>query len=641
VCGVAGAIGVLDADVLAAVRRASDAQSHRGPDADGFWASASSGPGVVLAHRRLSIIDLSADGTQPMIDPRSGVVLVYNGEVYNYRELRGELEAAGASFRTQTDTEVVIQAYLQWGPACVARLRGMFAFALFDPRERRLLLVRDRLGVKPIYVTRIRRPGGHLVLFASEVRALLATDLVERRLDPVGLQTYLWHGFPVGPGTLVRGIERLDAGTSLMIDVDALTETRSRYWSLPSARSAGSDTEELRAELDAAVGMRLVADVPLGIFLSGGIDSSAITALAARRNGQAIRTFSVGFEEAAFDESEYARAVAQSLGTDHVAIHLSQASFTSRLGDALGALDQPSFDAINTYFVSRAVREAGITVALAGTGGDELFGGYPSFAELPRAAQIARLAGVAPDAALRAIGAAISRATLGRAGAAPPQTRWAKLADMLTTRGRLLDLYQLSYGLFLPSFLRTLAPTLDWTGTHAGLPIARARDLAAAIDENPPLHAVSMLELASFTGERLLPDTDAASMAVSLEVRVPLLDHRVVETLAGVDPARRFEPLGRKQLLRDLALESLDPRLFERKKQGFELPIGGWIREELREEVDATFADRSACAAAGLDADAVARLWRAYLDGAPGIYWSRPWALFVLLWWCRRYGVSL
>jgi asparagine synthase (glutamine-hydrolysing) len=641
VCGIAGAIGMIDPDVLAGVRRASDAQTHRGPDAEGFWASTPAGPGVALAHRRLSIIDLSADGTQPMIDPRSGVVLVYNGEVYNYRELRAELEASGATFRTRTDTEVLIHAYLRWGPDSLTRLRGMFAFALFDPRQHRLLLVRDRLGVKPIYVARVRRPAGDVVLFASEVRALLATDLVERQLDPVGLQTYLWHGFPVGPGTLVRGVERLDAGTSLTIDVDGLREERRRYWSLPAARSASVDTEELRTELDAAVGMRLVADVPLGVFLSGGIDSSAITALAARRSGQAIRTFSVGFEEAAFDESGYARAVAQGLGTDHVAIHLSQASFTSRLGDALGALDQPSFDAINTYFVSRAVRDAGITVALAGTGGDELFGGYSSFAELPRAARIARIAGVAPQPLLRALGAAVARATLGRAGSAPPQTRWAKLADMLATRGRLLDLYQLSYGLFVPGFLGELAPGLDWRGTHAGLPLGRARELAADIAGSPPLHAVSMLELASFTGERLLPDTDAASMAASLEVRVPLLDHRVVETLAAVAPERRFEPLGRKQLLRDLALGSLDPSLFERKKQGFELPIGGWIREELREEVDAAFADRSGCAAAGLDADAVGKLWRAYQDGAPGIYWSRPWALFVLLWWCRRYRVSL
>lgn len=638
-CGIAGAIGLLDADVLGAVRRANDAQSHRGPDADGFWASADAGPGVALAHRRLAIIDLSADGVQPMHDAATGVVIVYNGEVYNYRELRRELEAAGAAFHTKTDTEVVIQAYLRWGAASLERLRGMFAFALYDPRERRVLLARDRLGVKPLYTARVRRPGGEVLLFASELRALLATDLAPRRLDPLGLQTYLWHGFPVGPGTLIRGVDRLDAGTSLAIDVDGLRETRKRWWSLPAARPPSGDVEELRAELDAAVGMRLIADVPLGVFLSGGIDSSAITALAARRSGQAIQTFSVGFEESQYDESEYARAVARGLDTKHVAIQLSQASFTNRLGDALGALDQPSFDAINTYFVSRAVREAGITVALAGTGGDELFGGYSSFAEVPKLARIARSAGIAPRALLDLVGAAATRAAFGSGGA--PQVRWAKLADMLATRGNLLDLYQLSYGLFVPAFLRDLAPGLDWSQTRAGLPLSRARELDAAIAGSPPLHAISMLELASFTGERLLPDTDATSMAVALEVRVPLLDHRVVETLAGVDPQRRFEPLGRKQLLRDLALNTLDPTLFDRKKQGFELPIGGWIREELRDEVDAAFADRGACAAAGLDANSVAKLWSAYKSGAPGIYWSRPWSLFVLLWWCRRYGVSL
>ena len=218
---------------------------------------------------------------------------------------------------------------------------------------------------------------------------------------------------------------------------------------------------------------------------------------------------------------------------------------------------------------------------------------------------------------------------------------WAKLGEMLGVRGRLLDLYQLSYALFLPGFLRQLAPGLDWSQTRTGLPLERADDLEAAIAGSPTLHAVSTLELASFIGERLLPDTDAASMAVSVEVRVPLLDHRVIETLAGIDPARRFGPLGRKQLLRDLALDQLDPRLFERPKQGFEFPIGGWIRQELRAEIDALLTDRAASASIGLDGDAVARLWRAYAAGAPGIYWSRPWSLFVLLWWCRRHGVSL
>ncbi|MCU0668642.1 MAG: asparagine synthase (glutamine-hydrolyzing) [Myxococcota bacterium] len=642
-CGIAGAIGALDATVIAAVRRASAAEAHRGPDAEGLWKSSDdSGPGVVLAHRRLSILDLSADGTQPMHDPKSGVVIVYNGEVYNFAALRRELEAGGASFHSKTDTEVLLHAYVRWGPEFVSRLRGMFGFALYDPRTRRLLIARDRLGIKPVYVARLRRPAGDLLFFASEVRALLATGLVEPRLDPIGLQTQLWHGFPVGPGTLVRGVRRLEAGTSLTIDLDDdLRETSHRYWTLPGASGASSDVSRLREELEASVRMRLVADVPLGVFLSGGIDSSAISALAMRGGDHAIRTFNVGFEESRYDESQHARAVARALGTEHQEIRLSQASFTGRLGDALAALDQPTFDAINTWFVSRAVRDAGITVALAGTGGDELFGGYASFRELPRLALLSRAAQLLPGSARRAIGAAITRGAFGRAGETPPQMAWAKLGEMLGARGRLLDLYQLSYALFLPGFLRQLAPGLEWSQTRAGLPLERADELDAAIAGSPTLHAVSMLELASFIGERLLPDTDAASMAVSLEVRVPLLDHRVVETLAGIDPARRFAPLGRKQLLRDLALADLDPKLFERPKQGFELPIGGWIRQELRAEIDALLTDRAACAAVGLDGDAVARLWRAYAAGAPGIYWSRPWSLFVLLWWCRRYGVAI
>ena len=642
-CGIAGAIGVLDDALVAGLRRANDAQVHRGPDAAGFWTSRDdAGPGVVLAHRRLSIIDLSADGTQPMCEPESGLVVAFNGEIYNFAELRRELEAGGAKFRSRTDTEVLLHGWLRWGDDLLGRLRGMFAFALFDPQRRRLVLARDRLGIKPLYLARVRRPRGEALLFASELRALLATGLVERRLDPVGLETYLWHGFAVGPGSIVRGVRRLDAGASISVDL-ATEERATRYWSLPAASpdGGGRAVDALRDELEAAVRMRLVADVPLGVFLSGGVDSSAVTALAARGAAQPIRTFNVAFEEARFDESQHARAVAERLGTEHREIRLSAASFAHRLDDALGALDQPTFDAVNTYFVSRAVREAGITVALAGTGGDELFGGYPSFRELPRLVRAARALRIAPAALPRALGAIAARAAFGRAGAVAPQMGWAKLGAMLGTGGDLLDLYQLSYALFLPSFQRALAPGLAWTDTRSGLPLDRAQRLAAAIDGAPTLHGVSTLELASFIGERLLPDTDTTSMAVSLEVRVPLLDHRVVEAAASVATHRRFEPLGRKQLLRDLALGALDPALFDRPKQGFELPIAAWMRGELRTEITSVFEDREACAAAGLDADAAARLWRAFVAGAPGLYWSRPWSLFALVWWCRRHGVSL
>jgi len=640
-CGIAGALGVLDASVIEAVRRSDARQAHRGPDAAGFWTSDTAGPGVVLAHRRLAILDLSPDGNQPMIDRATGTVIVFNGEIYNFAELRRALLAEGATFDSRSDTEVLLRAWIRWGDGCLGRLRGMFAFAVWEPRTRRLTLVRDRLGIKPLYVTRVRRPGGDVVLFASELRALLASGLVEPRLDETGVETFLWHGFVVGPGTLLHGVRRLEPGTWLSLALDGGAEREGRFWSLPAFDPGGGDRRAVAAELEEAVRLRLVADVPLGIFLSGGVDSSAVAALAVRSGGGSIRTFNVGFEEARFDESRHARAVAERLGTQHTEVRLSSDTFAAQLDAALRAIDQPTFDAINTYVVSRAVREAGITVALAGTGGDELFGGYPTFRELPLLARASRLLRPLPRAFVSAASRALARAKFGRSGAVPPQLRFAKLADLLLQEGRLLDLYQLSYALFTPAFLRELAPGLDWTRTRSGLPATRAEALDAAIAGSPALHAVSMLELASFVGERLLPDTDATSMAVALEVRVPLLDHRVVERLAAVELGERFEPLGRKRLLRELALGALDPALFERPKQGFELPIEEWLRTSLGARVDETMRDAEACRSVGLDPNVVGRLGRAYREGAPGIYWSRPWSLFVLLDWCRQHRVTL
>ena len=648
-CGIAGAVGTLDAAVIQGVRKASERERHRGPDAEGFFASAESGPGVAFAHRRLAIIDLSDDGMQPMSDAGGNVVVVYNGEIYNYRALRAELESQGVAFKSKSDTEVLLQAYLAWGDACLARLVGMFAFALFDRRRRRVLFARDRLGIKPLYIARVRRPGGDVVLFASELRALLASDLVERRLDPLALETYLWHGFVAGPQALARGVRRLEPGTALSLELDGLETRAWRFWSLPRYEPRSDDVEALDDALEDAVRIRLIADVPLGVFLSGGIDSSAISALATRCAPGQLRTFNVGFEEQGFDETEHARAVARHLGAAHTEVRLSQASFVARLDDAIGSLDQPSFDAINTYFVSRAVREAGITVALAGTGGDELFGGYPSFVDLPRIARASRLASLLPSGAVATLARALVRWKLGAPGAVEPQARWAKLPDALALRGELSQLYQLACGLFTPRFLRELAPDLDWSLTELGLDPERGAALAAAVAGAPPLHAVSWLELTSFVSERLLPDTDSASMAVSLEVRVPLLDHRVVERLAGMSEERRFRPLGRKQLLRDVGLRGLPAELFERPKRGFELPMRDWmtgsaassIGARLRERIDSVLSDREACTAAGLHGGTVERLWRAFKAGDPGLYWSRPWSLFALLDWCARERMSL
>lgn len=634
-CGIAGAIGLVDAGAIEAVGRAHAALVHRGPDDEGTWHDVRDARGVALAHRRLAIIDLSADGAQPMHDPNTGNVIVYNGEIYNFRSLRKQLEELGHVFRTRTDTEVLLKAHSEWGDDAAERLDGMFAYALWYAKERRTLLVRDRLGIKPLYLTR----SGSTVLFASEVRALLATRLVSRSLDPVALSTYLWNGFVVGPNTIIAGVELLPAGSMMSVLGSGEMGPLRQYWRHPASDVVSDDTTELSHRLEEAVRMRLVADVPLGIFLSGGVDSSVLAAVASRISGERVQTFNISFDEAEFDESFYAKRVAESIESEHHDIRLTEGDFASQLEDALAGIDQPTFDAINTYFVSRAVREAGLTVALSGAGGDELFGGYASFRDLPFAMKWSRRASTAPETWLRAGASIVARAKAGRPGEVKPQTRWAKLGDALATRGDVLKMYQVSYGLFTQEFLGELSHASQ--EVEYGLPTARAQELKDDVSRCRPLGAISRLEQALFLGERLLRDTDAASMAVSLEVRVPLLDHRIIEALEGLQEASRFAPVGKKRLLRELGLKGIEPSLFDRPKSGFVLPLEQWSRRRLKDAIDSTFADAQLITAVGLQPEAVGRLWRSYQAGSPGLYWSRVWSLFILLNWCRDHRVIL
>jgi asparagine synthase (glutamine-hydrolysing) len=421
-----------------------------------------------------------------------------------------------------------------------------------------------------------------------------------------------------------------------------------RYWSLRSSPRRRTDVAEVQQELARTVGMQLVADVPLGVFLSGGVDSSAVAALASEAAPGAVHTFSIGFEGAAraYDETGYAQQVADALHSRHTRWVLSEQTFRDQLPDAFTAIDQPTFDGINTYFVSRAARNAGMTVALAGTGGDEVFGGYRSFVEIPR---LVRAAAWLPSG--RAWNGA---ATLGarlahhvfwdRLKAATPQTRWGKLADVARAGTDVLGLYQVCYALFTRETQEALADRAvrEAQARQAhGLPGAVAAAWRQRIAGSELRQAVSALELSSFAGERLLRDTDAASMAVALEVRVPLLDHVLAETVAGIDPARRFSPPGRKQLLREAALARLDPAIFDRPKSGFVLPIDAWARQSLQPRMEATFADAALAARVGLHPEAVRTLWRSFLAGRPGLYWSRIWAIYVLLSWCQTHDLAL
>lgn len=644
-CGIGGIIGRVGEPNRRALERMSHAMHHRGPDAHGTWESPpdESGRGVLLAHRRLSILDLTPAGAQPMVEPTTGDALVFNGEIYNYAALRERLRATGESIASTGDTAVLARALARHGSEALPWLRGMFAFAFWDREDRTLLLARDPLGIKPLYFARNPDPEGEWSFaFASEVRALLASGLLGKpKLNPAAVASVVWNGFVVGPDTAVQGVELMPAGRMLQLDARGADRIARDFWSLPPPSAPSLGEADVATVLEEGLGLHLSSDVPLAVFLSAGVDSSAVANLAQKASRDPIHTFTLAFEEQELNEGPFARRIAEAIGSQHHEVVLTEDTFVSHLEPALDSLDQPSFDGLNSYYMSRAIRDAGFTVALVGTGGDELFGGYPSFRDLPVLHRWARRMKWMPGEILETA-ATLGTAPLRRAGGEiPPQTRWAKLPDIVRSRDDLKSLYQLAYAIFLPDFQRQLLASGIADTLPDGLPPAMSARLAAEIAGRSPLATVGVLEQRLFLGERLLRDNDAASMAASIEQRVPLVDHLLLEAVNRLPDAQRFEPLGRKEMLRRIGLRGLDPALFERPKSGFVLPFNRWIRQGLKGAMDATLRDPAAVAAAGLAPAPVARMWKAFLDGAPGMYWSRVWAIYVLVRWCSRHGVRI
>ncbi len=639
-CGIAGIIGRLDERNHVALRRMSDAMVHRGPDASGMWVSEpdSRGWGALLAHRRLAILDLSPAGTQPMVDPVTGHAITFNGEIYNFIDLRQRLVNEGEELRSTGDTAVMLRAISLHGARAVSWLRGMFAFACWDPKDRRLLLARDPLGIKPLYLARSPDPdAGWSIAFASELRALLASELLgSAHLDPQALASSIWNGFVVGPRTAVKGIDLLWPGRLLEFDGVGNEVRQQDFWRIPGrAPDPIMDEDGLAAILEEGLRLHLASDVPLAVLLSGGVNSSALANLAQRVAGSPIHTFTLAFEEHALNEGPIARQIAAAIGTQHHEVVLTEQNFVAGLDSALNSLDQPTFDALNAYYISRAIRAAGFTVALSGSGGDELFGGYTSYRDLPVLHRWSRRAARVPR---RLQAAAATLATwplrcLG--GAMPPQTRWAKLPDMVRHGDDLVALYQLAYALFLPGFQQELLAPDFADALTDGLPLAMQQRILDECRDRTPLSAISVMEQRLFLGERLLRDNDVASMACSLEQRVPLVDQILFESVDGLPDPVRYQPLGRKTMLRRIGLNGLDPVLFERPKSGFVLPFDRWIRHGLKDVMDQTLRDPQAVSPVGLNPAAVERLWRAFLDGARGTYWSRVWSVYVLIRWCH------
>ncbi|MGO8972891.1 MAG: asparagine synthase (glutamine-hydrolyzing) [Steroidobacteraceae bacterium] len=645
-CGIAGIIGRVDESNRAALKRMNDAMAHRGPDGEGFWNAAvdADGWGAMLAHRRLAILDLSDAASQPMVDPTTGDVVVLNGEIYNYLEIRNRLAAAGHDFQSSGDTAVMLRALSIEGCKALTTLRGMFAFAFWDVNDRTLMVARDALGIKPLYMARNQDPAGTWsLLFASEVRAILASGLIGKpRLNPLALSSVVWNGFVVGPETAVSQIEAILPGEFRIFDSHGRESVRDQYWTMVRRPDADRmDEHELSRVLEECVRLHLASDAPLGVFLSGGIDSSAVANLAQKTSGTQVSTFTLAFDEQEFNEGAVARHVAAAIGTRHQELLLTEQHFMSQLDAALDSLDQPTFDGLNSYYMSHAVRQAGFKVALVGSGGDELFGGYRSFRELPTLMRLSRQARWVPVGMRTALGRIVASVMQPSSGTIPQQTRWAKLPEMVRRADDPLALYQLSYALFLPDFQRQLFGGPLNEAVADGLPAAMRARLEFETRLRSALSAISVMEQRLFLGERLLRDTDAASMSASIEIRLPLVDQILLEHVDRLPDRDRFNPIGAKSILRRVGLRGLDPALFDRPKSGFVLPYDRWLRSGLGKMIDGTMRDPEAIRPTGLNPRAVGQLWQAFLDGSPGLYWSRVWAIFVFVRWCHRHRTYL
>jgi len=599
-------------------------QQHRGPDDSGLATLTCGATSAVFGHRRLSIIDLSAGGHQPMTDPLTGNWITFNGEIYNYRELRDELIASGHEFRTSTDTEVILKSYAEWGVNCASHLRGIFAFAIWDRNRDELVAFRDHLGVKPFYYWR----DAIRIVFASEVRAILATDLVPRAAEIRAIQSYLAYGSVQDPYSIVQNVFSLEPGHVLRWQRGETSI--SPYWKLPGSGDVAGppDLAELRCQLLDAVHSQLVADVPLGAFLSGGIDSTAIVALMKRSGAEPLQTFSVVFDEARYDERKYSKLASSQIGTTHTELLLTGSDVRASMPQALASFDQPSVDGLNTYFVSRATKEAGLTVALSGLGGDEVFAGYDGFHKALLAERWGLRANRMPFAIRRAASFALRAMPFGG--------EKIRKADELL--GSSLHPYFSSRRLFNSSQCASLLAG-DLVQTEAGWQPGRFRRIETETLSYDPINRASAFELQTYMLSTLLRDTDQMSMAHALEVRVPFLDHRLVEYVARM-PGRTKVIAGQQKPLLTLALGNDIPgQCIHRPKQGFELPISIWLQTGMREECEASFMTPRQGAASPFSALALQRLWMGFQRKKIG--WSRVWAVFVLRDWMRRHQIAV
>ncbi|HRC32626.1 MAG TPA: asparagine synthase (glutamine-hydrolyzing) [Bacteroidia bacterium] len=620
-CGIAGIyLSTATKPDSASLQKMNNSIAHRGPDAEGYY----SGPHIGLAHRRLSIIDLSDAGTQPMHSGDNRYHIIFNGEIYNFEEVKSKLPSY--PFKTKTDTEVILAAYIAWGKDCVHHFNGMFALAIWDSTEQSLFIVRDRLGVKPLYY---HRNGEHFI-FASETRALIASGMYKPVINKTHLHEYFLYQTVHAPNTLLQEVMMLMPGHYIFIKngdikIEAYWKTEKNISNLASSQTYDEVKQSVNKLLHDAVERRLVSDVPFGAFLSGGIDSSAVVGIMSKYLQQPVRTFNISFDESEFSEAKYAQIIAKKFSTQHTELKLSPQHFINDLPLALDAMDHPSGDGPNSYTVSKVTKAAGIKMALSGLGGDEMFAGYPVFNRTLKL-QKNNLWWSVP-ALLRKLPASIVKNIKHDV---PSQKLAALLAANEFNQAEFFALSrQLNVPVRIQSLLHTAAPEKDVV-----------ENLVSTYFNNaniPMLSRVSMAEINTYMQNVLLRDTDQMSMAVALEVRVPFLDYQLCEYVMGI-PDKYKQPDYPKKLLVESLGDLLPPEIVHRKKMGFVFPWEHWLKNELRSFCDEriqSLANRSF-----MKGENLIEQWKKFLHNDNSIRWIDIWICVVLEHWIVKNNID-
>jgi asparagine synthase (glutamine-hydrolysing) len=621
-CGIAGIVSTEPSpQYLLAVENMANAIRHRGPDSSAVQDFGS----CVLGNTRLAIVDLSERGRMPMCNEDSTMWITYNGECYNADELRPQLVAKGHRFRSTTDTEVIIHLYEEYGDRCVEHLRGMFAFAIWDTREKRLLLARDRLGIKPLYYT----TDAKSLIFASEMKALLGSGLVPRKLDPSGVRVFLQLGHIPAPWTVIRNVKPLEPGHIGVWQNGKFRTTR--YWQLPLSNPARLNeppekiANTLRGLLVESSRQQLMSDVPIALFLSGGVDSAVLGSLMQHAGADKITALTIGFDEKSFDESESSARTAELLGISRRVIRLPASQIAESLEHAFWAMDQPTVDGLNAYWISRAASEAGFKVALSGQGGDELFGGYQSAAWFDRFSHWAKW--------LQPIPKIMGRGLLDHRQL---PFRWRKVSYLFGSDDPFVAAQLAVRMLFLESDVHELLRPALTEPDNCSEAAEHIQHWANETSGQDLQERVSFLDFPAHLEARLLRDGDAMSMAHSLEIRPVLLDHAIVEYVMGLPPAQRMQ---NKQLLLDamrgILPQALASELATRPKRTFTFPFARWLGNDLRSTINETFEAERVALAGVLEPRAVQSLWQRYLREPESVGWSRLWTVFVLARWCE------